>query len=381
MIENKKIVYLVTQSKYGGAQKYVLQLAYYFSQKNEVTVLVGEAKNQDQQFFDKAKELGIKVKVLKRLERGIDPVGNIASIFEIRKQLRNLAPDILHINSSMAGFVGSLAAFLYNMDPLHVTLKVIYTAHGFVFNEPLSSIEKKVYTFLEKISSSWKAKIITVSNYDYQSGIDNGIAKTKLTTIHNGINEKEYTFLDRGQARQGLDLGDEKVIGTVASLYPTKNIPLLLKAARKINETFVIIGDGPERNAIEKQIKDFKLSNVKLVGSKNNAYQYLKAFDIFVLPSVKEGLPYTLLEAGLAELPVIATNVGGCPEVIEDQKTGLIIPSKNEDELIQSIAKLLKDNNLATNLAKNLKSKVTKEYSAEKMLFETSSIYNNVVGS
>jgi len=145
MLKNKKIVYLVTQSKFGGAQKYILDLAKYFSQNNQVTIIVGEANNRDPQFFDGAAKIGVEIIVLKHLQRDIDLYQNIRSVFEIRHTLAKLKPNLLHINSSMAGLTGSLAALFYNMSPYNLILKVVYTAHGFVFNEPRSFAENKIF--------------------------------------------------------------------------------------------------------------------------------------------------------------------------------------------------------------------------------------------
>ena len=106
------------------------------------------------------------------------------------------------------------------------------------------------------------------------------------------------------------------------------------------------------------------------------AAPYLKAFDIFVLPSLKEGLPYTLLEAGLAGLPVIASNVGGIPEIIENNKTGLLASAANIYEIARAIKKLIEDKNLSENLAKNLRQKIISEFSFKKTIKKTLNVYS-----
>ena len=103
----------------------------------------------------------------------------------------------------------------------------------------------------------------------------------------------------------------------------------------------------------------------------------MKAFDIFVLPSLKEGLPYVILEAGLARLPVIASSVGGIPEIIENGKDGLLVPPANSKELATAIKKLVGNKTLRENLAKNLREKYSKNF-LEKMLRETTSLYKKI---
>ena len=106
------------------------------------------------------------------------------------------------------------------------------------------------------------------------------------------------------------------------------------------------------------------------------AAPYLKAFDIFVLPSLKEGLPYTLLEAGLAGLAVIATDVGGNPEIIENKKTGLLVSPANADEIADAIKFLIENPAVSKNLSLNLRQKILQEFSLERMVNETLKIYN-----
>jgi glycosyltransferase involved in cell wall biosynthesis len=107
-----------------------------------------------------------------------------------------------------------------------------------------------------------------------------------------------------------------------------------LEQIRSLNTVLIIIGTGEEKEKLEKQIKDLRLENrVFLVGFVENASWYLKAFDIFVLSSVKEGLPYVLIEAGFAGLPVVASDVGGVSEIIEGGKNGYLFPAKDSTAL------------------------------------------------
>src|SRR3989344_9641924 len=198
-LEKKKILLLVTQSKYGGAQRYVLRLAKHFAAHNTVSIAVGEKNNQDPLFFDEAKKLGITPIVLDHLIREISLVKAFDATMEIRKLLTNERPDFLHVNSSMAGALGSCAAWLYNLDPLHTAIRVIYTVHGFVFNEPLPAWRKKMYIMIEKVTASWKGALITVSQYDKDQGLAQHIApEARMPVIHSGISPAEVQFLNRG---------------------------------------------------------------------------------------------------------------------------------------------------------------------------------------
>lgn len=382
-LTGKKIVYLVTQSKYGGAQKYILQLAHHFAQHNDVRIVVGEKKNQDPLFFAEARNLGIEPMVLDNLIRDVSLVKAFDAVLEIRRLLVKERPDVLHLNSSMAGAIGACAAWFYGFDPLNKLMRVIYTVHGFVFNEPLPRRKKLLYLLAEKISASWKHAFIMVSRYDKDLGLKRKIApERRMSVIHNGIDLNQH-FLSRDEARQALaiDRASPFMIGTIASLYKTKGLEYLLGALAvlKKKNTAIhcsIIGDGPERSALIDLSKKLGLNEyMHFLGARDHAPQYLKAFDLFVLPSIKEGCPYTIIEAGLASLPVIASNVGGIPELISHQTSGLLVEPAQETELARAIEHLADQSEIRKKYARALHLEVLKNFSSETMLRKTEELY------
>jgi glycosyltransferase involved in cell wall biosynthesis len=172
------------------------------------------------------------------------------------------------------------------------------------------------------------------------------VPEKKLITIHNGIKIEDYNFYKRTEK--------EFTIGTIGESVKNKGHKYLTEAGKYFRDIkFTIMSNLPD------------------------AARYLKNFDIFVLPSLKEGLPYVLLEAGLAELPVIATDVGGIPEIIEDEKTGLLINPAKPKEIADAIEKLIKDEKLRKTLAQNLHQKILQEFSFEKMLKRTLATYED----
>jgi glycosyltransferase involved in cell wall biosynthesis len=165
-----------------------------------------------------------------------------------------------------------------------------------------------------------------------------------MIVIPNGIKPEDYNFYQRTEK--------EFTVGTIGEAVKNKGQEYLREAGKNFPDIkFNIISDMPE------------------------AARYLKNFDIFILPSLKEGLPYVLLEAGLAELPVIATNVGGVPEIIENEKTGLLIKPANPAKIADALKKLIDNPGLAKTLAKNLRQKILQEFSFEKMLEKTLAVY------
>jgi len=421
----KKILYIITQAEFGGAQRYVYDLATNLSYPPspplskggnnderagfEIAVAIGEIRGSDE-LARRLAEKNIRVIRLKHLVREIVIWDDLLAVCEIRKLIKKEKPDIVHFNSTKAGFVGALAVWLTTWggrvsrgltlggftssggetsgDPTSKSQRprLIYTIHGWIFLEPLSAWRKKLYLCLEKISARICDALVVLSQSELQTGIDKKIGTPeKLHLIPHGIIPPE--FLPREIARDKIpnskfQIPNSILIGTIANFYPTKGLPYLIEAAAKLkikhDFQIVIVGDGIERAYLESLITKYNLEeNIILAGQIPDAAKYLKAFDIFILPSVKEGLPYALLEAMAAGLPIVATSVGGIPEMIENGRDGLLVASKNPEELATAIEKLIDNPTLRETLGQNAKEKIEKEFSLSRMLKETEDIYRS----
>ncbi|MCX6785461.1 MAG: glycosyltransferase [Candidatus Komeilibacteria bacterium] len=331
----KKILFLVTQSEWGGAQEYIFNLATNLDKNQyEVLVLAGRGNGE---LFNKLSQAQISWQKLKYTRRAINPTLDKLAVWELYKIFKKEQPDVIHLNSSKIGFLGSIAARLcqgFGRRRAIAALatargqgkfKIIYTAHGWVFTEPLPYLTKKLYFWIEKTSAKWKDAIITVCEANRQIALQHNF-KSNIITIHNAVNPKQLSFLSKENARNFLKLlPTDPVIGTIANFYKTKGLNFLIEAAGNLVKDYpnlktVIIGDGPERKNLEALILKLNLTDkVILTGSLPKAHQYLKAFDLFVLSSVKEGLPYAVLQAMAAEIPIVATRVGGLPEILPNE--------------------------------------------------------------
>jgi glycosyltransferase involved in cell wall biosynthesis len=161
----------------------------------------------------------------------------------------------------------------------------------------------------------------------------------KIKIIRHAVPAME--FLEKDEARKAMGLPqDKKIFGTIANFYATKGLQYLIMAAVKIPERQIVavIGDGPQRDDLEKQIKEAGLNEkIILLGGRDAAAQYLKAFDAFILPSVKEGMPYVILEAMQAGVPIIATDVGNIKEMLADYKNKIIVPPADASVLHEAM--------------------------------------------
>jgi glycosyltransferase involved in cell wall biosynthesis len=172
---------------------------------------------------------------------------------------------------------------------------------------------------------------------------------------------------------------DTIVIGSVGELHHIKGFDYSIRAIHNFNKKilYLIIGTGEDREKLQKLISDLKLeSNVILMGFVPQASQYFKAFDIFLIPSLSEGLPYMALEAGIASLPIISSSVGGIPEIIEDMKSGILIQSKNSKEIKHAIEFYMTHKKVQKEHSIEINKKILNDFSIEKMVEETVKVYN-----
>ncbi len=377
----KKILYVITKSVWGGAGKYVYDLAVNLPKEDFEVFVAAGGRNE---LAEKLIDAGIPYFEIKSFQRDVSIIKDILAYFEIFFLLRKIKPDIIHVNSSKAGGVVGVAAFDYRFLGFKFNLKTVFTAHGWAFNEMRPWWQILLIKLFTRVTCFFYSKIICVSDYDHLSAIKNHVApERKLVTIHNGIAVENYKFLTKEEARKKLGnyiklAADTMLVGTVGEYTKNKGQEYLIGAFRELKSyklKAAIIGWGELENKLQDKIKNENLENrVFLLNDIPDAAPYLKAFDIFVLPSLKEGLPYTLLEAGLAGLPVVATNVGGIPEIIGHDE-GLLVEPANADDLAEKIEELINDERKRKIFASALYHKVVDEFSLEKMLKATIAAY------
>ncbi len=383
----KKILFIVTQSELGGAQRYIFELAPRLDlEKYEVLVAAGQG---DGELFQKLKNTETRTLYLKQMKRTPWPWQIFLSISEILNLLKKEKPNILFLCSTTAGILGSIAARFYRPQTSSFKFKVIYRIGGWAFRDPRPFWQNQIILWLEKLTSSLKDKIIVNSEVDKEVALKLKIClPEKIVKIYNGININKLDFLPKDKARKLLldkitnyQLpATNYIIGTVANFYKTKGLDYLIKAAhylktsskfKILNFKVLIIGEGKQRKYLESLIKKHNLENhVFLLGRIPEAFKYLKAFDVFVLPSLKEGFPWIVLEAMAARVPIIATRIGALPEIIEDEKEGFLVKSKDSQVIAEKILKLIENPQFTQKLSNQAREKVEK-FSFFNMIQET----------
>ena len=378
--DRKKVLFLITKSTLGGAQRYVYDLATELPQEEyDVVVAVGG----DGSLVDNLKQEGIAVLQLKTLKRDISIFDELRTFFTLIRIIRKERPDILHINSSKAGIIGSIAGRLCRVP------RIIFTAHGWVFNEDRPPWQKTIFKVFHFLTVALSHKTITVSN-GMRTEMNWPLIRQKMQTVHLGrtvvdIKSREdargiLEMKVQNTIARLIDYHDDFWLGTIAELHPIKRLNRAIDAVSALVKEFptvryIIIHDGELRAQLEQQVKNLGLEeHVFFTGTLENAARLLPAFDIFVLPSKSEAFGYVLLEAGQAHVPVVATNVGGIPDIIENNVNGLLVPPEDTPALTRSIRALLTDQTLCERLATAHFEK-SQTFTLERMIQQTEGVY------
>lgn len=376
MKQRKKVLYVITKSNMGGAQQYVYDIAYSMRDRADISVATGNKGP----LTDKLQRAGIRTHTVAGMVRDIGAFREAKAFVSLFKLFREERPDVVHLNSSKAGVLGSLAARLNRISC------ITFTAHGWPFHEQRSWWWRKIAWSGSWLTALLSHQVICVSQYDADH-THMPFVQSKLRVIPIGVGS--FTCIDKQKARAALFTPEEQKkhvediwVVTIAELTPNKNHYALLDAVCAYNRThekqvyYSILGDGEQRTALESYIAQHNMSQfVKLHGFVADGRTYLHAFDIFALVSKKEGLPYAILEAGVASMPAVASAVGGIPEIIEHEKNGFLIDPFDSTSIVGALDTLGADERFRQKLGETLHERVSNSFSRERMLRETAALY------
>ena len=371
-----KVLYIITKSNFGGAQRYVFDMAENIT-KNGYEAVIALGGNGT--LKDKLKDAGIRTISIPNLERDINIFSEWKVFFDLLKIFKTERPDVVHLNSSKIGGLGAFAGRFARVK------RIIFTAHGWAYKEDRNFISRKIIKFFSWLTVLFSHKTVVVSEDDFRNA-PKLFASKKIKMIHNGISE--IKFKDKATARNelkkhtGVSTPHEAlIIGTISELHKNKGLPFTIRAVHSLikkghNIAFFIISEGEEKIRLQRFVERLGLQDrVFLTGHIDKASELLSAFDMFTLTSIKEGLPYVLLEAGLAGLPTVATKVGGIPEIVENMKSGILVYPKNVLEVERALSFLIDFKKKRSEFGDNLKEKVWRDFTLEQMVAETVSLY------
>lgn len=393
MISKNKIVHIITRfDKGGSAENTLLTIMGMDFKKNEVLLFKGptwESKmSRDEHFsviadLKRAQSMGIKIVTIPFLFRRINPVYDFLALANLLILLLRAKPNIVHTHTSKAGFLGRLAAKLARI-PI-----IIHTPHGHVFFGYFNALKNTIFVYLEKLTARITDKIIALTEGEKNDYKSYKIAsEDKIVAINSGVDLgkiRELPLRERGKFKGELGIPEKSlVIGTAGRLEAVKGPEYLLEAAKDIvfkypQTFFVFSGDGILRRKLEKKALDLNIKNNTIfLGWRNDIAQVISVYDIFVLPSLNEGMGRVLVEAMALGKPVVASNVGGIPDLVIHGKTGFLVPPKDPRRLAQYLHILLEDEEKRKSMG-DVGKKAAASFSKEVMVKRIATLYNELL--
>jgi glycosyltransferase involved in cell wall biosynthesis len=327
-------------------------------------------------------QAGVRVFEEPTLVREVRPILDAWAMLALWRLLRRERPAIVHTHTSKAGVVGRLAAWLARVPV------VIHTPHGHIFYGYYGTVASAIIRLLERLLAKITDRIVTLTDRGAEEHVRFHIAgMEKFATIHSGIDLAYFRSVQVDPAVKRKELGlppEGPIVGTVGRLVPIKGLEWLLKAAQRVlaeftQACFVIIGNGPMLGELRQLTSKLGIGlQVVFLGAREDVPECLAALDLFVLPSLNEGMGRALLEAMAVGCPVVATRVGGIPDIVADGATGLLVPPRDDRALSAAILALLRDRSRRAAYGEAARRHVDGRFDVETMVRNIERLYDEV---
>ncbi|HOX37932.1 MAG TPA: glycosyltransferase family 4 protein [Candidatus Brocadiia bacterium] len=382
-----KVVHVITRFILGGAQENTLLTCEGLGRMPdyEVFLLTGPALGPEGELLERAKAGPFKTIIIPSLRRDINPPDDTRAYFELARQIRRIAPEIVHTHSSKAGILGRFAAARTRVPA------IVHTIHGLPFDEYQSRLRNRLYVFLETRAAAVSGKIISVCDAMSQQAVDAGVARPdKFLTVYSGMETE--TFLDsdslRAATRAELGFSDgDVVIGKVARLFHMKGHDDVLRAAPAIIEKcprarFMFVGDGILREELARKAAGMgiadRLTFTGLVDP-SRIPAMISAMDILVHASMREGLARTVVQGLLCGKPVVTYDIGGAREVVIPGRTGWLLKPGDVDGLAGATAEAASNPGTSGRMGAAGRELCRERFSARKMVEDIHSCYRKLL--
>ena len=349
MTERIRILRIIARLNVGGPAIHVTLLTEKFGAPDYASTLVCgniDADEGDMSYYAEAH--GVHPLIVPELGRSLHPLRDLITIWTLYRLIRKLKPDIVHTHTAKAGFVGRIAAWLAGVPV------IVHTFHGHVFRGYFSPTMTRFFLLLERLTARMSATVITLTEGLRRELADeyHVTSASHITVLPLGLDLAPFAAVQRknGAFRRGYGIPDDApLIGIVGRIVAIKNHDLFLEAAVRVRRAlptarFVIIGDGDLRDWIETQAEARGLDDaVIFTGWLRDLAPVYADLDINIISSLNEGTPVSVIESLTAGCPVVATAVGGLPDLLDQGELGMLVPSRDADALADAILKVLRN--------------------------------------
>jgi glycosyltransferase involved in cell wall biosynthesis len=382
-----RVLRVIARLNMGGPALHVAYLTHGLRERGyETTLVAGSlARGEDSMEFV-ARELGIEATHLPELRRDIAPIRDLQATLRLAQLIRRLRPDILHTHTAKAGAVGRMAASLVGdaRPPI-----VVHTFHGHVLRGYFGPRLSYGFRLLERWLAKRTEALVAVSPEVRDELVRLGVAPVeKFTVVRVGIElSVRVADLDgRAETRRRLGIaGDSFTVGWVGRMTGVKRTSDVLLAFKRLRERGVdaflcMIGDGPERGQLERRAHELGIMKRTLfLGYQEQVAPYYAALDAMILPSGNEGTPVSAIEALAAGRPVVATRVGGLPDVVREGEDGFLVAPGAVDELADRLERLAADEELRRRMGEAGRARVLPRYSVERLIDDVDALYRSLL--
>jgi glycosyltransferase involved in cell wall biosynthesis len=387
----KKILHIITRLDMGGSAQNTLQTCKKLSGKYETILVHGlsyESRMTDlerriiEAGVEEVKAQGVKVIPLPSMLRSIRPVKDFRALFFLAWLIFKEKPDIVHTHSSKAGILGRLAAKIAGVP------YIVHTPHGHVFYGHFGILASKIFLWVERIFSKFTDRMVALTDGERNDYIKLSVCPPqRVFKIHSGVDLEQFMQPNGNRVEKKRSLGLDQngtVIGFVGWLLPIKGPAYLLKAMAHIwpehpAASLVMVGKGELDVDLRTQaLKMNANGKVKFLGWREDVHEIIPIFDLLVLPSLNEGMGRVLVEAMAAGKPVVASEVGGIPDLVKHGETGYLVRPADERALANGIKKLLNDPERAQQMGQRGK-EYCRQFSLEAMIAKLDDLYSDLI--
>jgi len=389
----RKVLHVITRLDWGGSAQVVMQTALRHDRSRfEPLVVMGMPEGVEAQGGREAMEencrrlsqAGVRWVIIPTLVRNIHPFRDPAAWWALWRLFRSEQPAIVHTHTSKAGALGRLAAALTGVPV------VVHTPHGHIFYGHFGRVASWIFVQMERLLARWMTRCIALTEDERQEYSARGIGRTDQVAVVPSSIELDRFQRAGGGGRNGFPLGFEcaagaTIVGSVGWLTPVKGHRYLIEALAKLKPAYpnvcgVIVGSGELHRELEALAERLGVRpSLRFLGKRDDVAECVAAMDVFVLPSLNEGMGRALVEAMAAGRPVVASRVGGVPTVVEDRVTGLLVPPGDADALASAIRALLDRPAWARELGAAAAKQIGDRFSEASMIRSIESLYEEAM--
>jgi glycosyltransferase involved in cell wall biosynthesis len=372
----------------GGPALHVSYLSAGLRGRGYETILVaGSVGPGEQSMAYVAEELDVSVVTIPHLHREISPVRDLLATIRLAGIIRAERPAILHTHTAKAGAVGRVAALLAGR---HRPPIIVHTFHGHVLRGYFGRFWTGIFRLLERLLARVTDVLVAVSPEVRDELVSFGVAPaSKFRVIRLGIELDQRLHLDgaaRAETRRVMGIRDGRfVVGWIGRMTAVKRTDVVLLAFRRLRDEGVdavlcMVGDGPDRRSVEDLAGELGIMRDSLFpGYQEDVGPFFAAFDAFVLPSGNEGTPVTAIEALSSGCPVVATRVGGVPDVVTDGEDGFLVEPGDVDGLAAKLALLANDPALRATMGDAGRKRMRGRYTVDRLIDDIDRLYRDLL--